>query len=172
MICTKEERRQQIEEGAFRRIDAGSPKKDQKYTEKLIDALCQIPDDVLEPILDQCYFLAIGRNVGGFYLHPQRLTAKKQGEHPCRAPIVLNAGWKISDFGSQAAHEIAHIHLRHDEGPVFEEDRERQEEEAADLVRGWGISGAGARSPKRPWFVNRVRTVLSWVPTSSRKKRD
>jgi hypothetical protein len=56
---------------------------------------------------------------------------------------VLNSSWKLADFQSAAAHEIAHFWLGHEEAdPGI--DVEATEDAAAALVREWGFTGIGS----------------------------
>jgi hypothetical protein len=121
---------------------------DFQVEQKLIEALCRLPEDARDFALDRCFFITMGgENEGGFYVSPTTLAA---GAEEPRWLVVLNSSWKGEDFQSAVAHEIAHLWLGHPEfdmGP----DVVSNENEAAAEVRKWGFTGIGSlRFEDRP----------------------
>jgi hypothetical protein len=100
-----------------------------------------LPDEPREFALKRCFFVAIGGDDhGGFFVSPESLAA---GADEPRSLVVLNSSWKLVDFQSAVAHEIAHLWLGHPDAD-FGPDVEKHENEAAEQVRTWGFSGIGS----------------------------
>jgi integrase len=139
VVMSEDELRREVDDRAKRRTGGD----DFQVEQKLIAALCRLPEDVREFALEKCFFVTIGRDDdGGFFVSPQFVSG--------RSLVVLNSAWKVDDFQSAVAHEIAHLWLGHPEfdmGP----DVVRHEDEAAAKVREWGFGGIGSlRFGERP----------------------
>src|SRR5262249_32100117 len=117
---------------------------DFQVEQKLVDAISRLPEDVRELALERCFFVAIGGDEGGSFFAPETITGLLDvGSGAPRYLVVLNSGWKLNDFQSAVAHEIAHIWLR-DPDADFGDEAERHENEAAALAREWGFTGIGS----------------------------
>ncbi len=139
---SSDELRREVVHYARTRID------DFQAEQKLIDALCRLPDNVRIFALEHCFFVAIGGDEGGFFVSPQSLTAG--GASGGRWLVVLNSSWKLDHFQSAVAHEIAHLWLGHPEADLGT-DVALHENEAAEQVRAWGFGGIGSlRYEDRP----------------------
>jgi hypothetical protein len=113
---------------------------DFQVEQRVVAVLCRLPEDVREFALDHCYFVAIGDDIGGYYVSRETLMAEQED---LRWLVILNSSWKGDDLPSVVARELAHIWLKHPEFD-FGLDIDRHENQAAEQVRAWGFEGIGS----------------------------
>lgn len=123
---------------------------------RIVKVLSQLPEQVVEFVLDKCVFLSIGHASLGQVL-PARIIEKYFGESVKDRWIVLleeepkaESGKLYSETDAQSivAHEVAHAWLRHDAFAEETAERELQlETEAAELTAKWGFKGKGSSAP-------------------------
>lgn len=81
----------------------------------LVNALSRLPDDRCEAALDECVFVTIGRDDGGFSI-PAAFVSKSW-------VVVLNEDWEDEDFESAVAHELAHLSPKRRPADLFLESK-------------------------------------------------
>jgi hypothetical protein len=136
----EDEIRREVNDRARRRVLPDGSQVEQK----LIEALCRLPEDVRNFAVERCFFAVLGGpNAHGFFVLHASLSA---GAGEPRELVVLNSSRAAEDedeaFQSIVAHEIAHLWLGHPE--MGSPDFVANEDEAAKLVREWGFTGIGA----------------------------
>jgi hypothetical protein len=87
---TEEEVRREVAYRARRCVE------DFQVEQKLLDAICRLPENARELALERCYFVAITAAQGGFYISPQSPLAGD--EELQRTLVVLNGAgsWRTS----------------------------------------------------------------------------